>query len=157
MDVYERSQTIDAAPDAVFDYLKEPANLPRYLPPIEHAETAGDEHIELDGKAPDGSHFHNDGEFHIDPDARRMEWSAEVGHTYSGWLQVSEDGGPDAATVTVHLEFGPRSVQPEIQAQSSEDRDPTQEALDKTLEAIKRQLEGTGGDVSTDELAPPDA
>ena len=57
----------------------------------------------------------------------------------------------------MHLEFGPRSQQPEIQAQASEGRDPTEEALGKTLEAIKRQVEGTGGPVDTSELAPPDA
>jgi uncharacterized protein YndB with AHSA1/START domain len=157
MDVYERTETVAAEPDVVFDYLKEPSNLPRYLPPIEHAEVGSADHVELDGTAPGGEHFHNEGEFHVDADRRRMEWSADVGHTYSGWLEVSPDGGPDSSRVTVHLEFGPRSVQPEIQAQSSEDRDPTEEALGKTLEAIKRQVEGTGGDVSTDELAPPDA
>lgn len=156
MDVYERTETMAAPADAVFAFLKEPSNLPKYLPPIKTAEVDAPDHIQLEGNAPGGEEFHNTGSYNVDEGRRRMEWGAELEHEYSGWLEVGQDGG-ESSSVTVHLEFGPRSVQPAIQAQASEGRDPTEEALGKTLEAIKRQVEGSGGPVDTSELAPPDA
>jgi uncharacterized protein YndB with AHSA1/START domain len=157
MATYEQSQAMDAPPEAVFAFLQDPANLPKYLPPIHNAEVDRPEHIELDGQGPDGEQFHNEGHFKVDVDARRMEWGADVGHAYSGWLQVAEDGGPDRSEVTVHLEFGPRSPEPEMQERTPDDVDPAEEALGATLEAIRRQVEGDGGQATPDELPPLDA
>jgi uncharacterized protein YndB with AHSA1/START domain len=154
MAAYERTQIMSAPPDAVFAFLQEPANLPKYLPPIHRAEVDRPEHIELDGEGPDGKGFHNEGHFHVDPEQRRMTWGAELDHAYSGWLEVAQDGGPDRAKVTVHLEFGPRSPHPEMQERTPDDRDPAEEALGQTLEAIRRQVEGDGGEATPDELPP---
>ncbi|MGI9047864.1 MAG: hypothetical protein ACR2GU_00505 [Rubrobacteraceae bacterium] len=47
--------------------------------------------------------------------------------------------------MTVHLSFGEASQEPQIQEDSSEERDPLEESLGATLESIRRQLEeGTG-------------
>jgi hypothetical protein len=77
---------------------------------------------------------------------------AEVSRDYSGWLTVAEaDGGSE---VTVDLSFGERSVEGEIQEESSEDRDPLGEAVGATLGSIRRQVEEGAGKVQPP--SPPD-
>lgn len=68
----------------------------------------------------------------------------EVSRDYSGWLSVEEDGGT-GSRVTVHLSFGPRSVEGEIQEESPEERDLLEESLGATLESIRRQIEEGSG------------
>jgi hypothetical protein len=52
----------------------------------------------------------------------------------------------------VHLSFGPRSAEPEIQEEAPEGRDPLEEGISATLESIRRQLEEGVGKV---EPPPP--
>ena len=54
----------------------------------------------------------------MDEDRRRMEWGAEVQRDYSGWLEVAEDADGQSQ-VTVHLNFGERSVEPEMREPTS--------------------------------------
>ena len=80
-------------------------------------------------------------------------WSggAEAGRDYSGWLTVGNHG-EDASEVVVHLSFGERSVEPQMEEQSPEDRDPLSEGIAATLESIRRQIEEGAGKV---EPPPP--
>jgi len=55
--------------------------------------------------------------------------------------------------VTVHLNFGERSVEPEIREQTPEGRDPLAEGVSATLESIRRQIEEGAGKVEP----PPNA
>ena len=75
-----------------------------------------------------------------------MEWGAEMGRDYSGSLRVAEHGDGQSE-VTVHLSFGERSSEGEIQEQSSDDRDPLVEGIDATMESIRRQIEEGSGKV----------
>jgi hypothetical protein len=59
----------------------------------------------------------------VDERERRMEWGAEEGRDYSGWLTVA-DRGEGGSEVVVHLSFGERSAGPEIEERSPEGRDP---------------------------------
>ena len=47
----------------------------------------------------------------------------------------------------MHLSFGERSAEGEIQEESGEDRDPLGEAVGATLESIRRQIEEGAGKV----------
>lgn len=49
--------------------------------------------------------------------------------------------------MTVHLSFGERSVEGEIQDESGEDRDPLEETVGATLESIRRQIKEDAGRV----------
>jgi len=49
----------------------------------------------------------------------------------------------------VHLSFGERSVEPEMQRRTPEDRDPLAEGISATLESIRRQMEEGSGKVET--------
>lgn len=138
-DVYESSRKLDASADDVFAFLSDPAHLPDYLPPVEHAEVHGDR-IETEVEIPDKGHFSSDGPFSCDADQRRMEWGSDGRQRYRGWLEVADD-----ATVTVHLEFEGSEAQDEAQERSSEGRDPMAESLERTLDSIVSQVEGGGG------------
>jgi len=80
-----------------------------------------------------------------------MEWGAEVSRDYSGWLAVGwlavgwlavADCCDGASEVTVHPNFGERSVEPEMREQAPGDRDdPLAEDISATLESIRRQIE----------------
>lgn len=157
---YEDSTTISASAQEVFAYVSDVGHLPDYLPPIQQASTRSlAEGTETDPDVSDatgvhlvgeikGQHFENDGWFLADEGARTLRWGAQTERTYSGRLQVSDDGG--GARLSVHLDFGPNSPEEAMQQQAG-DRDLVHEALAATLQSVKQQVEGTGGKV-----APPE-
>ena len=59
--------------------------------------------------------------------------------------------GEGGSEVVVHLSFGERSAEPEIEEQTSEDEHPLAEGISATLESIRRQIEEASGKVD----APP--
>lgn len=151
METYERTGEMGAPADEVFAFLSDAHNLPKYLPPIHDAEPEQDERVHLHGQGPDGDPIDSEGYMRVDRQARHIEWGSDTARKYSGWLDVSE-AGSGASTVTVHLEFGPRSIKDEIDADTPDDVDPMHEAIGATLESIRRQVEGEGGKVSPEEL-----
>ncbi len=145
MKEYERTTEVEASPDEVFAWVSDVNNLPHYLPPIKSAELEdGGDRVWLRGEIPDQGEFENEGYFRVHEQERRMEWGAEVYRDYSGELSVSENGGGQSV-VTVRLQFGPQTVEEDIQEQSDEDRDPLAESVDRTLESIKQQIEEGAG------------
>jgi hypothetical protein len=56
--------------------------------------------------------------------------------------------------VVVHLSFGERSVEPEIEERAPEGRDPLAEGISVKLESIRRQVEEGSGKVDTP--SPPE-
>ena len=148
---YEQNQNIAAPADEVFAWLSDVDNLPKYLPPITEASIQGSsaagkpgQKLRLTVEIPDQDAFESEGYFDTDADTRRMEWGAETSRDYSGWLTVAE-AGADASKVTVHLSFGDRSAEGEIEEESGEDRHPLAEGLSQTLESIRRQIEEGSG------------
>ena len=156
---YEQSQTIDAPPEEVFAWLSEVGNLPEYLPPVVASSVEGPSAEGVPGRrirttleypGEGGGTFEAEGYFAVDEQERRMEWGAEAGRDYSGWLTVGNHG-EGASEVVVHLSFGERSAKSEMQQQAPEDRDPLAEGISATLESIRRQIEEGSGKVE----APP--
>ena len=122
---YEQSQKIEAPPGEVFAWLSDVGNLPEYLPPVTAASIEGPSAEGAPGRrvrttlqypGGDGS-FDAEGYLAIDEGERRMEWGAEAGRDYSGWLTVAGSGG-GGSEVTVHLSFGERSVEGELEGQA---------------------------------------
>ena len=156
---YEQSQTIDAPPQEVFAWLSDVGNLPEYLPPVVASSVEGPSAEGVPGRrirttleypGEGGGTFEAEGYLAVDEQERRMEWGAEAGRDYSGWLTVGNHG-EGASEVVVHLSFGERSVEPEMQEQAPEGRDPLAEGISATLESIRRQIEEGSGKVE----APP--
>jgi uncharacterized protein YndB with AHSA1/START domain len=99
MPEYEHSLTIDATPDAVFDYVSDPDHLTEYIPNMVLAHATGD-HLRVAADV-QGRHEEGDAWFRADHDHRRLEWGADNPSRYQGWLQVSGSG--KTATATIHL------------------------------------------------------
>ena len=159
MSEYEQSQTIGAPAEQAFAWLADVGNLPKYLPPVTDASIQGPSaegspgqrvRTTLQYPGGDGS-FDAEGYLAVDEGERRMEWGAEAGRDYSGWLTVAEsgDGGSE---VTVHLSLGDRSVEGEMQGQATEGQDMLAQGIAETLESIRRQIEEGSGKV---EPTPP--
>ncbi len=156
MQEYEQRQAVTAPANEVFAWVSDVENLPKYLPPIKDAGIEGPaaegspgDRVKMRVEIPDRGEFESEGYFDVDADARTMRWGAETDKDYSGWLTVAEKGDGESE-VTVHLSFGPRSVEGEIQEDSSDDRNPLEESLAATLESIRRQIEEGSG-----KLPPP--
>jgi len=157
---YQQTQTIDAPAEEVFAWLSDVNNLPKYLPPVvdvsiegPSAEGAPGQRIRATLEYPEGgSAFDSEGYLAVDEGRKRMEWGAEAERDYAGWLEVA-DAVDGQSQVTVHLNFGERSVEPEIREQTPEGRDPLAEGVSATLESIRRQIEEGAGKVEP----PPNA
>ena len=160
MQEYEQAQTIDAPADEVFAWLSDVGNLPSYLPPVTDASVEGPASQGSPGKRirttleypGGGGSFDAEGYLAVDDRERRMEWGAEAGRDYSGWLTVGNHG-EGQSEVIVHLDFGERSAEGHIQEESEEGRNPVVEGLSATLESIRRQIEEGRGKV--DPPPPP--
>ena len=147
MQEYEQRETVAAPANEVFAWVSDVENLPKYLPPIKDAGIEGSaaegspgERVKMLVEIPDRGEFESEGYFDVYAEALTMRWGAETGRDYSGRLTVAE-AGDGQSEVTVHLSFGPRSVEGEIQEDSSEERNPLEESLAATLESIRRQIE----------------
>ena len=152
---YEQTQQLAAPAEAVFAWLADVSHLPDYLPPVVAASTEGPSEGDNPGQKirttlqrPDDEQqtFVAEGYVLVDESARRMEWGAESGRDYSGFLTVAEvDGGSE---VTVHLSLGERSAEANIPS-APDGRDPLQEGISATLESIRRRIEEGSGKVAT--------
>lgn len=135
---FEERIIIHAAPDAVFDFVADVRNMPRYLPTARRAEPQQGDRVRIQGQAA-GHPYDADGFLRVHHQRRRLEWGADE-HSYAGHLEVRPHG--DAAEVTVHLAF--RSYPHSDQHQGPSDAD-IREGLRKALRSIDNLLTGTGG------------
>jgi hypothetical protein len=139
---YQQRHTIYRSADKVFNWLSRVENLPHYLPPVKEAWLEGPaaagkpgQRVKMNVEIPGRYETEGEGYFHADEEARRLEWGAEFSRDYSGWLTV-EESAENECMVTAHLSFGPRSVEGEVQEESSQDRDPMAEGVSNTLERL---------------------
>lgn len=153
---YEQTQQVDAPAEEVFTWLADVSHLPDYLPPVTDASLLGPSEGDNPGQKlrttlqhpEDKSRtFDSEGYLSVDQSARRMEWGAESGRDYTGWLTVADAGGGSSA-VTVHLSLGPRSAEGDIPDEEGAE-DPLQEGIAATLESIRRQIEDGSGKLPT--------
>ncbi|MDO0929297.1 SRPBCC family protein [Streptomyces sp. TG1A-8] len=122
---YERSRTVPAQPEHVFDQAANVAQLDAWLPGglHVHAQESPSVTVHEDRKDQDTSAL-----LRSDRDQMRIEWGTRERGGYTGWLQVSGiDSG--ASEVTVHLSF------------FDDGRDPGERAACDALEDSLRRLE----------------
>jgi uncharacterized protein YndB with AHSA1/START domain len=123
MPEYEQTQTIDATPDAVFDYVSNPDHLTEYIPNMVLAHATGD-HLRVAADV-QGRHEEGDAWFRADQHRRRLEWGTDNPGRYQGWLQVS--GSDKTTTATIHLT-----------TERDEDAQQIRDALTQALHNISR-------------------
>jgi hypothetical protein len=139
MTEYERSRTMPAQPEQVFDQAANVGRLDTWLPRDLHVEpeeppavTVHEDRTDQDMSALLSAR----------PEQMRLEWGTRDQGSYAGWLQVAGlDGG--ASEVTVHLSF------------FDEDHDPGRRAVDDALDGSLRRLEEQVR-LRTDNPANPD-
>ncbi|GAA3983299.1 SRPBCC family protein [Streptomyces sp. NBC_01352] len=128
MTEYERSRTMPAQPEHVFDQASQVEQLDAWLPGALHvrvddppAVTVHEDHSDQDTPALLQSRR----------DQMRLEWGTREQGSYAGWLQVAGlDSG--ASEVTVHLSFFDDSHDPGHQT--------VQDALDSSLRRLEEQV-----------------
>ncbi|MFF4014894.1 SRPBCC family protein [Streptomyces sp. NPDC001843] len=125
---YERSRTMPAQPEQVFDRAADVDRLDAWLPDALHvrpedppAVTVHEDRLDQDTSAL----------LRTERDQMRIEWGTREQGGYAGWLQVAGIGS-GASEVTVHLSFFEDSHDPGEQA--------ARDALDNSLERLERQL-----------------
>ncbi len=133
---FESSTFVDAASDAVYDFVADIANMPKYMPTTKSAQSQGENRVRVQGGG-EGFQYDSDGYLRRNSDGNRLEWGADEGH-YNGWMQVDDEGG--GSNVTIHLTFKKLEGMPD---------EAVNEALQAALKSIKNEVEGTGGKVKT--------
>jgi uncharacterized protein YndB with AHSA1/START domain len=112
---YERTTTIDAPADDLFEYLSKVENLPNYMDRMTEAHNLPGDEVEVQAKVEPGDVGGDDsvdsggektvgGEawFRIDADHLKLSWGVEGPHDYSGELEVTPDGAASQVTVRLH-------------------------------------------------------
>jgi uncharacterized protein YndB with AHSA1/START domain len=136
MSEYEKSRTIPALPEQVFDAACDLRNLHRWLPPELHVQVEDPPAVTVtrDDRAEKERALVSPR-----PDQLRLEWGTRDDSHYAGWLQVAGTDSP-LSEVTVHLSFfDPDQAPPAPQVE---------QALDQGLERLAEQVAhrvGTAG------------
>lgn len=111
MPQYQRSLTIDATPDELFEFLSRVENLPKYFSRMTEAHPATGDEVHVTARIPAGEDggsgvrtVESDATFSIDADQRSIRWGSENEHDYHGELQVEPAGEGATVSVTLHTE-----------------------------------------------------
>ncbi|MFE0804513.1 SRPBCC family protein [Streptomyces sp. NPDC058812] len=125
MTEYERSRTMPAQPEQVFDQAANVGRLDTWLPRGLHVEPEDPPAVTVHEDRTDQD---TSALLSARPEQMRLEWGTRDQGSYAGWLQVAGlDSG--ASEVTVHLSF------------FDEGHDPGQHAVADALDSSLRRLE----------------
>lgn len=128
---YEQSITVDAEPEALFAYLSEVRNLPKYFDRMTSAEPADGEAVKvtakINGEGDEPREVEGEAWFRVDEAARTLAWGSEGPNSYQGELDVADGGAACVVTVRLHT--------------TRAEGDSIEEGLRTTLGNIKRLSE----------------
>ncbi len=100
---YEQSRDVDAPAQALFDYLADVRNMPRYFSSMTSAEPAEGEAVQVtavvDGKEREGEAW-----FKVDRDRMHLDWGSEGPNNYHGRLDVTGDDAASRVSVALHTD-----------------------------------------------------
>ncbi|MFK4149222.1 SRPBCC family protein [Streptomyces sp. NPDC004065] len=125
---YERSRTMPAQPEQVFDQAANVGQLDAWLPDELHVHAEDPPAVTVHE---DRSHQDTSALLRAERDQMRIEWGTRDQGSYAGWLQVAGIGS-GASEVTVHLSFFDDSHDPGERAAC--------EALDSSLSRLEEQV-----------------
>jgi hypothetical protein len=128
MTEYERSRTMPAQPEHVFDQAANVGQLDTWLPDALHVHHVDAEELPAVTVHEDRTDEDTSALFRAQRDQMRLEWGTRDQGGYAGWLQVAGIGS-GASEVTVHLSF------------FDEGNDPGEEAVRDALDGSLRRLE----------------
>jgi uncharacterized membrane protein len=100
---YEQSRNVNAPAQALFDYLADVRNMPRYFSSMTSAEPAEGEAVQVtavvDGKEREGEAW-----LKIDRDRKHLDWGSEGPNNYHGRLDVTGDDAASRVSVALHTD-----------------------------------------------------
>ncbi|MEV6834032.1 SRPBCC family protein [Streptomyces sp. NPDC051133] len=128
MTEYERSRTMPAQPEQVFDQAANVSQLDAWLPDELHVHAVDPPAVTVHE---DRSGDDTPALLRAQPDQMRLEWGTREQGSYTGWLQVAGIGS-GASEVTVHLSFFEGGHDPGEKAVS--------DALDGSLRRLEEQV-----------------
>lgn len=100
---YEQSRNVNAPAQALFDYLADVRNMPRYFSSMTSAEPAEGEAVQVtavvDGKEREGEAW-----FKVDRDRMHLDWGSEGPNNYHGRLDVTGDDAASRVSVALHTD-----------------------------------------------------
>lgn len=100
---YEQSRDVDAPAQALFDYLADVRNMPRYFSSMTSAEPAEGEAVQVtavvDGKEREGEAW-----LKVDRDRMHLDWGSEGPNNYHGRLDVTGDDAASRVLVALHTD-----------------------------------------------------
>jgi ribosome-associated toxin RatA of RatAB toxin-antitoxin module len=130
MPEYQRSTTIEADPDELFQFLSTIENLPKYFTRLTEAHYATGDTVRVVAQLPPGTTdaadtttAESNALFSIDADQRALTWSSENETAYRGALQVVPTGEGASIELTLHTHHEGASIE---------------EGIDQTLENVRR-------------------
>jgi uncharacterized membrane protein len=130
---YQQATSVYAPAQALFDYLSDVRNLPKYFHSMIDAEPAEGEAVNVTADV-DGQRQESQAWFRVDREARRISWGSEGPNDYHGELEVT--GGQEGSSVQVSLHT----------ERVASDR--IDEGLAETVANVKRLVEA-GGDAGS--------
>jgi uncharacterized membrane protein len=98
---YQRSAKVKASSDALFNYLSDIRNLPKYFSHMTSAEKAGENEVHVTANI-HGKETAGKAEFHVDKAAKKLRWSSEGPNDYHGELEVTGQGDTSEVAVKIH-------------------------------------------------------
>ena len=125
---YERSRTMPAQPEHVFDQAANVAQLDAWLPDALHVHAADPPAVTVHE---DRTDHDTSALLRAERDQMRIEWGTREQGSYAGWLQVAGMAA-GASEVTVHLSFFDDSHDPGERA--------ARDALDSSLRRLEEQV-----------------
>lgn len=127
---YTGTTTVSAPEDSLFAYLSDVENLPGYFARMREAHRTQADEVHTVAVMPDGSTYEGEAWFRVDQGAKHIAWGSEGENDYSGYLDVSADGGGSQVEVHIHS--------PHVESQE------VQQGIDQTLATIRQQVEQQG-------------
>jgi uncharacterized membrane protein len=100
---YEQSRDVDAPAQALFDYLADVRNMPRYFSSMTSAEPAEGEAVQVtavvDGKEREGEAW-----LKVDRDRMHLDWGSEGPNNYHGRVDVTGNDAASRVLVALHTD-----------------------------------------------------
>ncbi len=142
---FEGHISIAASGQEVWDFVSQIANLPKYLPTVKKAEDIGGGRIRVRSEVENEAR-EQDGFFRVAVAGERLEWGSDGDKDYHGFMELTDNGHGETG-VMVHLHLNP-PPQDKAAIENRSDADfesKMQEGVEKCLQSIKGNVEGTGG------------
>jgi uncharacterized membrane protein len=123
---YQQTAKVNASADALFEYLSDIRNLPKYFSRMTSAEEAGPNEIRVSANV-HGKEEEGKAGFHVDKAAKKLRWSSEGPNDYHGELEVTGQGNRSQVAVKLHTQ--------------RTEREQIEQGLRETLDNIVRLVE----------------